>query len=44
MYEFEKSDGVGNSLELVVQTFIRFNSLVFFPSLFCSFITYIMVG
>ena len=44
MHEFETSDGIGNPLELVAQTFVRFNSVVFFPSLLCSFITYILVG
>ena len=44
VYRFEKADGVGNAYDLVIQGFIRFTSITFFPVLFAVTVIYLLVS
>ena len=43
VYGFEKRDGVGNAYDLVIQGFIRFTSITFFPVIFAVTVIYLLV-
>ena len=43
MFSLEIADGVGSSLEIVLQTFFRFSTLTFLPIIIGSAIIYLLV-
>eukprot|EP00118_Oscarella_pearsei_P004171 m.17345 g.17345 ORF g.17345 m.17345 type:complete len:1779 (+) comp27452_c0_seq1:72-5408(+) len=43
MFKLEKADGVGYSFEILLQTFLRFVAMSFFPLIVCTLILYLMV-
>lgn len=43
IYKFEHADGAGQAGDLVIQPFVRFTSMVFFPLFICGGILYAMV-
>lgn len=44
MYSFEKADGIGQAYDIVIQGFIRFNYLSFFPVIFSTTLLYLLVS
>lgn len=44
VYGFEKADGVGRAYDLVIQGFIRFTSITFFPVIFAVTTIYLFVS
>lgn len=44
VYGFEKADGVGRAYDLVIQGFIRFTSITFFPIIFAVTTIYLLVS
>lgn len=44
VYAFEKADGVGQAYDLVIQGFIRFTSITFFPVIFAVTVIYLLVS
>ena len=44
VYGFEKADGVGRAYDLVIQGFIRFSSITFFPVIFAVTTIYLLVS
>ena len=44
VYGFEKADGVGKAYDLVIQGFIRFASITFFPVVFAVSVIYLLVS
>ena len=44
VYGFEKADGVGQAYDLVIQGFIRFTSITFFPVIFAVTVIYFLVS
>lgn len=43
VYSFEKADGVGKAYDLVIQGFIRFTSITFFPLIIAVTVVYLFV-
>ena len=43
VYGFEKADGVGKAYDLVIQGFIRFTSITFFPVVLAVTVIYLLV-
>lgn len=43
IYKFEHADGIGSPADLVVQPFIRYISMAFFPVLICAAVLYLLV-
>ena len=43
VYGFEKADGVGQAYDIVIQGFIRFMSIAFFPVIFAVTVIYLLV-
>ena len=44
MYGFEKADGVGRAYDIVIQGFIRFTSIAFFPVVIAVTVIYLLVS
>ena len=44
VYGFEKADGIGRAHDLVIQGFIRFQSISFLPVVFSTTLIYLLVG
>ena len=44
VYGFEKADGVGKAYDLVIQGFIRFASITFFPLIAAVTVIYLFVS
>ena len=44
IYTFEHADGAGRAYDLVIQPFIRFVSMSFFPVVLCGAVLYVLVG
>ena len=44
VYGFEKADGVGQAYDLVIQGFIRFTSITFFPVISAVTVVYFLVS
>ena len=44
IYKFEHADGAGRAGDLVIQPFVRFTSIVFFPLFICGGILYALVS
>lgn len=43
VYGFEKTDGVGQAYDLVIQGFIRFTSITLFPVIIAVTVIYLLV-
>ena len=43
VYSFEKGDGIGRAHDLVIQGFVRFQSISFLPVVFSSTLIYLLV-
>ena len=43
IYIFEHADGAGQASDLVIQPFVRFISMAFFPVIICAGVLYILV-
>ena len=43
IYTFEHADGSGRATDLVIQPFVRFISMAFFPVIICAGVLYILV-
>ena len=43
MYTFEHADGAGQASDLVIQPFVRFISMAFFPVVICAGVLYLLV-
>ena len=44
IYAFERADGAGRAVDLVIQPFIRFTSMAFFPVIICAGVLYLLVN
>ena len=44
IYEFEHADGAGRATDLVIQPFVRFISMAFFPVVICAAVLYVLVS
>ena len=44
IYAFEHADGSGRATDLVIQPFVRFISMAFFPVIICAGVLYVLVG
>ena len=44
IFELEKGDGVGETADIILQTFLRFACLAAFPIVCCTPIIYLMVS
>ena len=44
VYTYEKADGVGRSVDLVLQGFIRFSALSVLPAIISASVLYLMVS
>ena len=44
MYTFERADGAGRASDLVIQPFVRFISMAFFPVVICAGVLYLLVS
>ena len=44
IYTFEHADGAGRAVDLVIQPFIRFTSMAFFPVIICAGVLYLLVN
>ena len=44
IYSFERADGAGRAADLVIQTFVRFTSMAFFPVILCAGLLYMLVS
>jgi len=43
IYTFERADGAGRASDLVIQSFVRFISMAFFPVIICAGVLYLLV-
>ena len=43
IYAFEHADGAGRAIDLVIQPFVRFTSMAFFPVIICAGVLYLLV-
>ena len=43
IYAFERADGAGRASDLVIQPFVRFISMAFFPVIICAGVLYLLV-
>ena len=43
IYTFERADGAGRASDLVIQPFVRFISMAFFPVIICAGVLYLLV-
>ena len=43
IYVFEHADGSGRATDLVIQPFVRFISMAFFPVIICAAVLYLLV-
>ena len=43
IYTFERADGAGRATDLVIQPFVRFISMAFFPVIICAGVLYLLV-
>ena len=43
IYTFEHADGAGRATDLVIQPFVRFISMAFFPVIICVGLLYLLV-
>ena len=44
IYRFEHADGVGRATDLVIQPFVRFITMAFFPVIVCAGVLYVLVS
>ena len=44
IYTFEHADGAGRAIDLVIQPFVRFTSMAFFPVIICAGVLYLSVN
>ena len=44
VYGFERADGIGRAHDIVIQGFIRFQSISFLPVIFSTTLLYLLVG
>ena len=44
IYTFEHADGAGRATDLVIQPFVRFISMAFFPVIICAGVLYMLVS
>ena len=44
VYTFEHADGAGRATDLVIQPFVRFISMAFFPVIICAGVLYVLVS
>ena len=44
IYTFERADGAGRAVDLVIQPFIRFISMALFPVIICAGVLYLLVS
>ena len=44
IYAFEHADGAGRATDLVIQPFVRFISMAFFPVIICAGVLYLLVS
>ena len=44
LYTFEHADGAGRASDLVIQPFVRFISMAFFPVIICAGVLYLLVS
>ena len=44
VYTFEYADGAGRAVDLVIQPFVRFTSMAFFPVIICAAVLYVLVS
>ena len=44
LYKFEHADGAGRATDLVIQPFVRFISMAFFPVIICAGVLYVLVS
>ena len=44
IYKFEHADGAGRASDLVIQPFVRFISMAFFPVIICAGVLYLLVS
>ena len=44
IYTFEQADGAGRASDLVIQSFVRFISMAFFPVIVCAGVLYVLVS
>ena len=44
IYTFERADGAGRAIDLVIQPFVRFISIAIFPVVICAGVLYVLVS
>ena len=44
IYTFEHADGAGRASDLVIQPFVRFITIAFFPVIICAAVLYFLVS
>ena len=44
IFTFEHADGAGRATDLVIQPFVRFISMAFFPVIICAGVLYVLVS
>ena len=44
IYTFEQAEGAGRATDLVIQPFVRFISMAFFPVVICASVLYLLVS